>query len=58
MTAEERESFYHSVDIQYIFYGPLERQLARARGEDSPEWATNLRLIYDEAGYQIYEVVP
>lgn len=58
MTAEQRENLYRSVDVQYIFYGPVERELARANGENSPKWATNLHLIYDEAGYQIYEVVP
>ncbi len=58
LTAEQRQSLYGSVGIRYILYGPIERELARTENDTPPQWAADARLIYDEAGYQIYEVLP
>lgn len=57
ISAEARLAFYQHYHIRFIFYGPLERELATER-ESSPDWATSLQLIYDHNGYQVYEVVP
>ena len=48
----------HQYDIQidYIFYGPLERELAE-NIEAQPDWQNLVTLIYDRNGYQIYEVI-
>ncbi|MBI5931380.1 MAG: hypothetical protein HY862_18880 [Chloroflexi bacterium] len=58
MTPDQRKALYRSVGIRYIFYSPAERELAHAENDTSPSWAADGRLIYDEAGYQIYEVLP
>lgn len=62
LTAQERADFFAnpcatnfacSGSIHYVFWGPLERAFAP---DDSPNWVTGLRLVYDENGYSIYEV--
>jgi hypothetical protein len=52
MTADERRALFEQYGIDYVFYGPLERALAPL--PDSPAWADDLALIYEEVGYQIY----
>lgn len=58
MTTEQRQSLYRSVGIRYILYGPTERALAATENDTPPLWTADTRLIYDKAGYQIYEVLP
>jgi hypothetical protein len=55
MSADERRDLYNSVNIRYIFYGPLEQTLFKA--ESTPAWQTDADKIYDVDGYQIWEVV-
>lgn len=52
----ERLELYKRYHIRYIFYGPLEREFAP--DDEQPRWTSALSLIYDHAGYQIYEVLP
>lgn len=56
MKADERQALYQSVNIRYIFYGPLERTL-RPDATTQPEWVSDGELIYDEDGYQIYQLI-
>jgi hypothetical protein len=64
MTTAERATLYDSTclesvptlcaaPIDYLIYGPLERALAST--DVPPNWLEEWTLIYDEAGYQIYE---
>lgn len=55
MSEAERLAFYERYHIRYIFYGPLERELAPRL--EQPTWTHTLSLIYDHAGYQIFEVL-
>lgn len=44
-------------DVNYVFYGTAERELEDDTLQpNEPDWATNLRLIYDQDDYQIFEV--
>jgi hypothetical protein len=52
---EVLESRYN-IQVDYIFYGPLERDLA-ATEDIEPSWQETTMLIYDHNGYQIYEVI-
>jgi len=54
MAADERTALYNDMRIRYVFYGQAEREIAGESAE-SPEWANNLKLIYSESGYNIYE---
>ncbi|NDJ85953.1 MAG: hypothetical protein GYB66_08715 [Chloroflexi bacterium] len=56
LSFDEQVSLYSTFDIQYVFYGPLEREFANT--DQMPAWAATLTLIYDQNGYQIYEVQP
>ncbi len=47
-----RRSFLHDWPITYIFYGPLEKQL----GTIDLSGLSDLALVYDQSGYQIYRV--
>lgn len=55
MTEAERLSFYEQYHIRYIFYGPLERELASHQAQ--PTWTHSVALLYDYDGYQIFEVL-
>lgn len=55
MTAEERRALYSSVNIRYIFYGPLEQTLL-ASEKAEPAWQADADKIYDTDGYQIWEI--
>lgn len=55
MTADERRALYGSVNIHYIFYGPLEQTLL-ASEKAVPEWQSDADKIYDTDGYQIWEI--
>jgi hypothetical protein len=46
----------YNIQIDYVFYGPLERDLTDAIKVE-PDWQEMTRLIYDHNGYQIYEVI-
>ncbi len=50
--AIQRETFLEEKQIDFIFYGPLEREL----GEWDPDSSSALILRYNENGYRIYEV--
>jgi hypothetical protein len=50
--ANQRENFLDERQIDFIFYGPFEREL----GEWDPDSLSALTLRYDENGYRIYEV--
>lgn len=55
MTEAEHLALYEQYHIRYIFYGPLERELAPHL--EQPTWTDSLSLIYTHAGYQIFEVL-
>lgn len=48
----ERLSLLREFNITYVFFGPEERSL----GVWDPASLAPLHLVYDEAGYEIYEV--
>jgi hypothetical protein len=50
--SNQRENFLDERQIDFIFYGPFEREL----GEWDPDSSSVLTLRYDENGYRIYEV--
>jgi hypothetical protein len=50
--AEWRISLLRDYEVDYVFYGPLERTL----GDWDPTTAQYLETIYDELGYTIYAV--
>jgi hypothetical protein len=50
--ANQRENFLEEKQVDFIFYGPFEREL----GEWDPDSLSALTLRYDENGYRIYEV--
>ncbi len=52
MSDEERATLFTEYSIAYVFYGPQE---GAAPGAPAPEWAAGLRVIYQDAGYTIYE---
>lgn len=44
-------------EIDYVFYGPNERAEASNDSRTAqPEWAKNMRLVYSQGDYQIFEV--
>lgn len=49
-----REKFLRDWPITYVFYGPLEKQL----GLIDLSGLNDLTLVYDQFGYQIYQVKP
>ncbi len=55
MTTAARQSLYRSVDIRYIFYGPLEKTLF-TDASAIPVWQSDATKIYDTDGYQIWQV--
>ncbi len=55
MSADERHSLYKSVDIRYIFYGPLEQTLLTDTSS-IPAWQSDAQKIYDTDGYQIWQI--
>lgn len=55
MPADERHALYEAFNIQYIWYGPLEKELSAPFGHRS-DWQQDATLIYDEIDYQIYEI--
>ncbi len=55
MTTDERRSLYSSVDIRYIFYGPLEKVLL-IDASATPAWQSDAQKIYDTDGYQIWQI--
>ncbi len=54
MTADERRNLYASVDIRYIYYGPMEQTLFTAAS--APTWQADADKIYDVDGYQIWQI--
>jgi hypothetical protein len=54
MSADERRALYNSVNIRYIFYGPLEQTLFKATS--APTWQADADKIYDVDGYQIWQI--
>jgi hypothetical protein len=55
MSEDERRSLYNSVDIRYIFYGPLEQTLL-TDASAVPAWQSDANKIYDSDSYQIWQV--
>lgn len=49
---EARLAFLEEYDVQYLFWGPNERQL----GDWNPNGTEYLSLIYQEEGYYLFEV--
>ncbi len=52
LIAEERATLYHDSRIEYVFFGPAERQFAPA----APKWKTDLERIYVEGDYEIFRL--
>jgi len=55
MPADERHALYASVNVRYIFYGPLEQILLTDKST-VPAWQTDADKIYDSDGYQIWQI--
>ena len=52
LTAAERSLLYTDNRIQYIFFGPAERQFA----PDEPAWLADAERIYAEGAYEIFRL--
>ena len=52
-TEVERQLFIKEMNIQYVFLGPEER----LDGDWQPNMAQQYKLIYQQNGYEIYEVI-
>ena len=52
LSAEERNALFTDNRIQYIFFGPAERQFA----PDEPLWQADLERIYAEDAYEIFRL--
>ena len=50
--ALQRERFLEEQQVDFVFYGPFEREL----GEWNPDSSSVLIRLYNENGYRIYEV--
>ncbi len=55
LTTDERRTLYESVNIRYIFYGPLEQALF-SDSAMSPKWQDDAVKIYDVDGYTLWEI--
>ncbi len=53
LTAEERLALYRGFNMRYVIYGPSEQALSQGA---TPNWLDDGRLIYDQDGYQVYEL--
>ncbi|MGB2897594.1 MAG: hypothetical protein WBB65_15725 [Anaerolineales bacterium] len=49
---DQREKFLEEQQVEYVFYGPSEREL----GDWDPDLSSGLIRRYNERGYRIYEV--
>ena len=52
LTMERRNQLLAEYEIDYVIFGPLEREL----GDDPSVWNAGLTRVYSQSGYDIYEV--
>lgn len=53
MTDTEREALLEDYQISFVFYGEEEQLLVE---NARPQWIGNMRLVYEQGNYRIYEV--